>query len=71
MGRIIVYFIFIYLVYRGIQYLFRIFAAINTGNNPGAAKSKDNASNSAKSKFKDVEEAHYTEIKDEKKKDSQ
>jgi len=51
--------------------LFRIFAAINSGNNPGAAKNKDNASNSAKSKFKDVEEAHYTEIKDEKKKDPQ
>jgi hypothetical protein len=49
------------------MFLLRIFKTINTGN-PG--NSKDNASSSAKSKFKDVEEAHFTEIKDDKKKDS-
>ena len=71
MFRVIFYFLFIYLIYRGIQFVFRIFAAINSGNNSGATKSKDNVSESAKSKFKDVEEANYTEIKDEKKKDPQ
>jgi hypothetical protein len=49
--------------------VFRIFAVINSGKKSGT--SKDNASSSAKSKFKDVEEANFTEIKDDKKKDPQ
>jgi hypothetical protein len=55
--------------------VFGIFAAMNSGKksgkNSGTTKSKDNVSQSAKSKFKDVEEANYIEIKDDKKKDPQ
>lgn len=69
MFKVVFYFLFIYLIYRGIQFVFRIFAVINSGKKSGT--SKDNASSSAKSKFKDVEEANFTEIKDDKKKDPQ
>jgi hypothetical protein len=63
MFRIVIYFIFIYLIYRGINYLFRIFAVIN--------KNRENVSSSStKSKFSDIEEAQYTEIKDDKDKES-
>ena len=59
----------IYLIYRGIMFVFRMFAAINSGNNNRTAPNNDTASSSPKSKFKDVEEAHYTEIKDDRKQD--
>lgn len=75
MFRVLYYFLFIYLIYKGIQFVFGIFAAMNSGKksgkNSGTTKSKDNVSQSAKSKFKDVEEANYIEIKDDKKKDPQ
>lgn len=71
MFRVLFYFLFIYLIYRGIQFLFRIFAVINSNKNSGTGTANDKASSSAKSKFKDVEEANYTEIKDDKKKDPQ
>ena len=62
MYRLIFYFIFVYLIYKGILFIVRLFTAINkkNGNDPISPKSK----------FKDVEEAHYTEIKDDKDKDS-
>ena len=62
MYRLIFYFIFIYLIYKGILFIVRLFTAIN--------KKDSNDSISPKSKFKDVEEANYTEIKDDKDKDS-
>jgi len=69
MFRVVFYFLFIYLIYRGIQFVFRIFAAINSGDKSGNQTSNETSSASAKSKFKDVEEAHYTEIKDDQNKD--
>ncbi len=65
--RPIIVFFIIYLIYRGIKFMARIVATINSGNNSANNNSKD--SKSAKSKFKDVEEASYIEIKDDKKKD--
>ena len=62
MYRLIFYFIFIYLIYKGILFVVRLFTAIN--------KKDSNDPISPKSKFKDVEEAKYTEIKDDKDKDS-
>jgi hypothetical protein len=50
------------LIYKGILFIVRLFAAI---------KKKDvNDPISPKSKFKDVEEASYTDIKEDKDKDS-
>jgi hypothetical protein len=51
-----------YLVYKGIMFLIRLFASFNKKNVSSPV--------SPKSKFKDVEEAHYTEIKNDKDKDS-
>jgi hypothetical protein len=62
MYRLIFYFIFIYLIYKGILFIVRLFTAIN--------KKDSNDPIAPKSKFKDVEEAHYTEIKDDKDKNS-
>ena len=62
MYRLIFYFIFIYLIYKGILFIIRLFTVVN--------KKESNDPVSPKSKFKDVEEAHYTEIKDDKDKDS-
>jgi hypothetical protein len=62
MYKLIFYFIFIYLIYKGILFIVRFFAVVN--------KKESNDPVSPKSKFKDVEEAHYTEIKDDKDKDS-
>ena len=62
MYRLIFYFIFIYLIYKGILFVVRLFTTIN--------KKGSNDPISPKSKFKDVEEANYTEIKDDKDKDS-
>jgi len=62
MYRIIFYFLFIYLIYKGILFIVRLFSAIN--------KKDSNDPISPKSKFKDVEEADYTEIKENKDKDS-
>jgi hypothetical protein len=56
------YFIIIYLIYKGILFIARIYRTVN---NKGS-----NDPVSPKSKFKDVEEANYTEIKDDKDKDS-
>ena len=62
MYRLIFYFIFVYLIYKGILFIVRLFTAI---------KKKDvNDPISPKSKFKDIEEASYTEIKEDKDKDS-
>ena len=61
MYRLILYFIFIYLIYKGILLVVRLFTAINK---------KSDDPKSPKSKFKDIEEAHYTEIKDDKDKES-
>jgi hypothetical protein len=60
--RLVYYFIVIYLIYKGILFIVRLFTAVN--------KKNSNDPISPKSKFKDVEEAHYTEIKDVKDKDS-
>jgi hypothetical protein len=62
MYRLFFYLIFIYLIYKGILFIVRLFTAIKKkdGNDPISPKSK----------FKDVEEASYTEIKDDKDKDS-
>jgi len=62
MYRLIFYFLFVYLIYKGILFIVKLFAAVN--------KKESNDPISTKSKFKDVEEAHYTEIKDDKDKDS-
>jgi hypothetical protein len=62
MYRLIFYFIFVYLIYKGILFIVRLFTAVN--------KKTSNDPISPKSKFKDVEEANYTEIKDDKDKDS-
>ena len=67
--RILVFFLVIYLIYRGINFLFKIFAAMNTANTTRTNTNKDNVSPSPKSKFKDIEEAKYTEIKEDKKKE--
>ena len=56
--KLIYYLLFIYLIYKGILFLLRFFTAVN--------KKEVNKSQSPKSKFKDVEEANYTEIKDDK-----
>lgn len=53
------------------MFLFKIFSVINTSSQSGNNVNKDNVSSSAKSKFKDVEEANYTEIKDDNPKDPQ
>jgi hypothetical protein len=50
------------LIYKGILFIVRLFTVVN--------KKESNDPVSPKSKFKDVEEAHYTEIKDDKDKDS-
>lgn len=60
--RLIYYFIVVYLIYKGILFIARLFTAVN--------KKDSNDPISTKSKFKDVEEANYTEIKDDKDKDS-
>jgi hypothetical protein len=56
------YVIISYLIYKGILFIARVYRAIN--------KKESNDPISPKSKFKDVEEANYTEIKDDKDKDS-
>jgi|CZKP01.1.fsa_nt_gi hypothetical protein len=56
------YIIIIYLIYKGILFVARVYRTINKKENIDPI--------SPKSKFKDVEEAHYTEIKDDKDKDS-
>jgi hypothetical protein len=50
------YIIIIYLVYKGILFVARLFAVAN--------KKGSDDTRPPKSKFKDVEEANYTEIKD-------
>jgi hypothetical protein len=60
--RLIFYFIVIYFIYKGILFIGRLFNAFT--------KKAGNDSVPPKSKFKDVEEAHYTEIKEDKDKDS-
>jgi hypothetical protein len=50
-----------YLIYRGILFFIRLFAEMN--------KKNVNGSSNSKSKFKDVEEADFTEIKDDKNKE--
>lgn len=50
-----------YLVYKGILFVAKLFAASNPKPNVDQRPPE--------SKFKDVEEAHYTEIKDDKDKD--
>ena len=62
MYKLFFYLLIFYLVYRGILFVIRLLSAFN----------KKNVSEpiSPESKFKDVEEAHYTEIKDDKDKDS-
>ena len=62
MYRLIFYFLFVYLIYKGILFIVKLFTAVN--------KKESNDPISPKSKFKDVEEANYTEIKDDKDKDS-
>jgi hypothetical protein len=62
MYRLIFYFIFVYLIYKGILFIVKLFTAIN--------KKKSSDPISPKSNFKDVEEANFTEIKDDKDKDS-
>ena len=47
-----------YLIYKGILFFAKLFLAIN--------KKEVNKPQSPKSKFKDVEEANYTEIKEDK-----
>jgi hypothetical protein len=56
------YFIIIYLIYKGILFIARIYRTVNKKGSTDPI--------SPKSKFKDVEEANYTEIKDDKDKDS-
>ncbi|MDR3669107.1 MAG: hypothetical protein P4L35_19940 [Ignavibacteriaceae bacterium] len=55
------YIVIIYLVYKGIIFVSRLFAVSN--------KKSDEEVRPSKSKFKDVEEADFTEIKDDKDKD--
>ena len=62
MYRLIFYFLFGYLIYRGILLIAKLFMAVT--------KKGSSEPVSPKSKFKDVEEATYTEIKDDKDKDS-
>ena len=62
MYRLIFYFLFVYLIYKGILFVAKIYRAVN--------KKESNGPVSPESKFKDVEEANYTEIKDDKDKDS-
>jgi hypothetical protein len=59
--KLFYYIIIIYLVYKGILFVTRLFTSVNKKGNSGPV--------SPESKFKDVEEAHYTEIKDDKDKD--
>jgi hypothetical protein len=56
------YVIFAYLIYKGILFVAKVYRAVN--------KKESNGPVSPESKFKDVEEANYTEIKDDKDKDS-
>ena len=55
------YIIIIYLVYKGITFITRFFASVNKKSTGGPV--------SPESKFKDVEEAQFTEIKNDKDKD--
>jgi hypothetical protein len=61
MYRLFLFFLVIYLIYRGILFFIRLFNEIN--------KKSVNDSPNPKSKFKDVEEANFTEIKDDKDKE--
>jgi hypothetical protein len=62
MYRFIFYLLVFYIVYKGILYVMRLFTALN--------KKASNGSTTPKSRFKDIEEANYTEIKEDKDKDS-
>jgi hypothetical protein len=62
MYRLFFYFLVFYLIYRGILFFVRLFSEMNKKNVNGPV--------APDSKFKDVEEAHFTEIKDDKNKDS-
>ena len=59
--ELIYYFVIGYLVYKGILFIARLFKV--------SSKRESDDSRPPKSRFKDVEEANYTEIKDDKDKD--
>jgi hypothetical protein len=62
LAELFYYAIISYLVYKGILFIARFFASPNKKGNSNPVSPKS-------SRFKDIEEANYTEIKDDKDKD--